>query len=375
MSRPSRLLLVLFVFGALSACREGRHDPRAAWLKGWRSSLSPEEPLVGCPRLSLPNLPLIGLESPPLPYYAGHFELEWSVEYGDTSKAPVADLAGLSWSREPPTLREGLLTLSARAQALRPFEERSSEEPHGALPQLDEACLNAMLNQVASRVYWASAELLGDADDPLRRAIPKENQRIIGWGVEVIERVEGTGLSPLFTDESEALGPVSGDPLEALSLGEGGAVTIRLSTPAVEGHGAELAVFENSFNDSFLELAYVELSSNGVDFARLPSIYLGRERLGPFGEQPAQLIEGLAGSTRGGWSPPIDLYALAEHPLVQLGRVDLNAIEYIRVIDIRGDGSALDSSGRAIYDPYPTAQSAGFDLDGVSVLDVPRRNP
>ncbi len=33
-----------------------------------------------------------------------------------------------------------------------------------------------------------------------------------------------------------------------------------------------------------------------------------------------------------------------------------------------GDGSSTDSLGRVIFDPYPTEQSAGFDLDAVGVI-------
>jgi len=36
-------------------------------------------------------------------------------------------------------------------------------------------------------------------------------------------------------------------------------------------HGFDFAVFENSFNDSFLELAFVEVSSDGINFVRFPA--------------------------------------------------------------------------------------------------------
>ena len=49
------------------------------------------------------------------------------------------------------------------------------------------------------------------------------------------------------------------------------------------------------------------------------------------------------------------------------GRVDLQNIAYVRIVDIVGDGTSLDSRGEPIYDPYPTAGSAGFDLDAIGV--------
>jgi len=39
----------------------------------------------------------------------------------------------------------------------------------------------------------------------------------------------------------------------------------------------------------------------------------------------------------------------------------------VRIIDIIGDGTFIDSESNVIYDPYPTVSSAGFDLDAVGV--------
>ena len=52
------------------------------------------------------------------------------------------------------------------------------------------------------------------------------------------------------------------------------------------------------------------------------------------------------------------------------GLVDLNFIYYVKIIDIIGDHSALDSLGRPIADPYPTQFSAGFDLDAVGAKPI-----
>ena len=39
----------------------------------------------------------------------------------------------------------------------------------------------------------------------------------------------------------------------------------------MNGNSWDFCVFENAFNDSFLELGFVEVSSNGNDFYRFPS--------------------------------------------------------------------------------------------------------
>jgi hypothetical protein len=53
---------------------------------------------------------------------------------------------------------------------------------------------------------------------------------------------------------------------------------------------------------------------------------------------------------------------------VQSGAVDLGHITRVRIVDIVGDGSATGSFGNVIYDPHPTARTAGFDLDAIAVL-------
>jgi len=60
---------------------------------------------------------------------------------------------------------------------------------------------------------------------------------------------------------------------------------------------------------------------------------------------------------------------LSQHPSIPVlsGLVDLSRISHIRIIDVVGDGSALDSTAEVIYDPYPTTGSAGFDLDALGV--------
>jgi hypothetical protein len=60
--------------------------------------------------------------------------------------------------------------------------------------------------------------------------------------------------------------------------------------------------------------------------------------------------------------------AYIEHLTNTFPLVDLAHISYVRIIDVVGDGNALDCRGEVIYDPYPTGGSAGFDLDAIAVL-------
>jgi len=52
----------------------------------------------------------------------------------------------------------------------------------------------------------------------------------------------------------------------------------------------------------------------------------------------------------------------------------LNNITHVKIVDIIGGTSETDTTiyydsfSQIIYDPYPTVQSAGFDLDAVGVI-------
>ena len=103
---------------------------------------------------------------------------------------------------------------------------------------------------------------------------------------------------------------------------------------------------------------------------RFPSAYLGTEPVGEFGliDSPS-IIEGLASKYWVGEGTPFDLDTLRFEPPVQEGSVDLDAITHIRIVDIIGDGTIVDSFGNAIYDPTPTVGSGGVDLEAIGVLN------
>jgi hypothetical protein len=199
--------------------------------------------------------------------------------------------------------------------------------------------------------------------------VAKDDRRIVGWATGVASVVFGEEVDEQWQDIHKALGPAEGTSHGVVSLGEGGSITLTFDAPIVDGPGDDLAVFENSFSDTFLELAFVEVSSDGEQFLRFDSAYLGNEPVGPFGTLDPAWVEGLAGKVAQGYGTPFDLALLAHRPEVISGQVKLDAITHVRIVDIVGDGNILDSFGRPIYDPYPTIGSAGFDLDAVAVLN------
>jgi len=114
--------------------------------------------------------------------------------------------------------------------------------------------------------------------------------------------------------------------------------------------------------------------------------------VGGFGSVDPTDVEQVAGKYRGGFGTPFDLQQLAG-----AANIDLNDIRYVRLTDLIGDGSAVNdltpaslahwlgvaeaelpavlvsiasNAPPAIYDVYPTYDSAGFDLDAVAVLNA-----
>ncbi|QDS94508.1 hypothetical protein FF011L_32870 [Roseimaritima multifibrata] len=180
--------------------------------------------------------------------------------------------------------------------------------------------------------------------------------------------------------------------LDATQIAAGvspGYLTVSFPTGIRNGSGADFAVFENGFrfgtngdgvSGLFAEFAYVDVSSNGTDFARFPSIYLnGGPLAGGFGTSfvgfDVTNVYNLAGKHAAGYGTPFDLDDLSTDPLVAAGLLDLNNIQFVRMFDIPGNGAFTDSLGNPIRDNWVTSGSGGFDFRlgpglGVGVLNV-----
>lgn len=183
----------------------------------------------------------------------------------------------------------------------------------------------------------------------------------------------GLGNASYGTGNS-ALGSVQGDGEDdvygVVSLGDGGSITLTFDKPIANGAGWDFAVFENGFSDTFLELAFVEVSSNGVDFFRFDSVSLTQTatQIGGFGSVDATNLHNLAGKYRTGWGTGFDLGELS---LVG-SLLDINAVTHVRIIDVVGSINPLyasyDSLGNIINDPFATPfNTGGFDLDAIGV--------
>lgn len=218
-------------------------------------------------------------------------------------------------------------------------------------------------------VYDVQPAFPGAAGDAGTEAVDASDARIGRWADEVVEVRWGEALDATWQVPEAALGPAEGTSTDACSLGRGGVITLRFDPPIADGTGPDLAVFENAFSDTFLELGVVEVSSDGNTFARFDTATRDPVPKGAFDLSDPTLLSGFAGLHRQGFGTPFDLSLLRYDPAVRAGRVDLGRISHVRVVDVVGDGRYTDAWGRPVYDPYPTTGSAGFDLDAVAVLD------
>lgn len=195
-------------------------------------------------------------------------------------------------------------------------------------------------------------------------AIAKDSPSFVAWASGWRDYVVGSDAAASWQTPAKALGKAVGDSFDIVSLGNGGRITLTFDKPIVNGNGYDFAVFENSFNDTFLELAWVEVSSNGSDFFRFNNYSYTPKAVGAFGAVDPTNIHGLAGKYKQGFGTGFDLAEL----IGISGLLDINNIGYVRLLDIVGNGSELDSLGNKIYDPYKTTGSAGFDLDAIGVI-------
>ncbi len=157
-----------------------------------------------------------------------------------------------------------------------------------------------------------------------------------------------------------------------LSLGDSGYVDLAFNGVLFDGPGIDFAVFENAFDNYFLELAFVEVSSDGQQFFRFPAHSLTDtlQQVGSFDSLDARLLHNLAGKYASGFGVGFDLSDMANTP-----GLDIQHITHLRVVDVVGSlnsaYASYDVNGNKVNDPFPTPfPSGGFDLDAAAAIHI-----
>jgi hypothetical protein len=181
-----------------------------------------------------------------------------------------------------------------------------------------------------------------------------------------------------------------------------GRITLAFSEPVRDCNGYDFVVFENGLvslintgggsikGQMFAELGYVEVSSNGVDFVRFPSVSLTTGPVGMYGTIEISDVYNLAGKHPNAegvcMGTPFDLREIAGEESVLSGVVDINNISCVRIVDIPGSGDYEDeavghidpgswplgdfyANSHPIYDAWITFGSGGVDLEAVGILE------
>ena len=213
----------------------------------------------------------------------------------------------------------------------------------------------------------AFSQFDGPAGTQGSRAVGISDSRIVSWafGVQVnkgfVSPESDTKVS--YGTPDLAQGTPDSTTTTAVSLGYFGNALISFDRPIIDGEGADFAVYENGFDSTFLELAFVEVSSDGINFFRFPATSLSSGT----SDIKAQHYNNLAGKYAVGYGTPFDLSDIEDNDLL-----DKNNVRFVRLVDVN-EGIDTDSHGNVVYDsPGAGSYSAGFDLTGIAVLNAAR---
>jgi hypothetical protein len=223
--------------------------------------------------------------------------------------------------------------------------------------------------------------------NPIDGAIPSNSPRLVEWANNISSLASGlTYFAPRGSTTISLTGYNCLGDLNATQFANGdspGFLTVTFPQGITNGLGADFAIFENGFtfgspNGLFVDLAYVEISTNGLAFARFPNLSLNTAPVqgsGAFAGYDMSNVWNLAGKHAQGFGTPFNLDDLLTDALVLSGEVNLNNIQYVKLVDIPGNGAFKDSLGNGILDNWLTSGTGGFDFRlpvglGVGVVNV-----
>lgn len=216
-------------------------------------------------------------------------------------------------------------------------------------------------------------------DQPGTTAMHADSSAFVGWATGCVAEPgpmnisnPSAGVAGAGYPQENAIGVPDGT-YGVTCLGDGGYATLTFASPICNREGPDFAVFENGFKSGnlwFLEIAFVEVSSDGENFFRFPAVTCVQyeTQLGGFATMDPAYIHNFAGKYGAFYGTPFDLDEVPDDPLL-----DKENITHVRVVDVVGsidpEYATYDSQGHPVNDPWPTPfASSGFDLDAVGVI-------
>lgn len=218
---------------------------------------------------------------------------------------------------------------------------------------------------------------------PGTTAMHADSSAFVAWatGCTVergLMRINKPNLGYASFGEEALVAGVPGGTYDVVSLGDGGSATVTFASPICNGEGPDFAVFENGLHpdtDStmtlyFLELAFVEVSSDGENFFPFPAVtrVQTETQVGGFDAMNPAQIHNFAGKYEAFYGTPFDLDEVEDNALL-----NKNKVTHVRIIDVIGninpEYATYDSEGHPVNDPWPTGfNTGGFDLDAIGVI-------
>ena len=226
------------------------------------------------------------------------------------------------------------------------------------------------------------AQFAPAAGQPGTTAMHADSSAFVAWATGCVAEPgpmnitnPGAGLAGQGWPASNVIGAPEGT-MGVTCLGDGGMATVTFASPICNRPGPDFAVFENGFENAqaagmyFLELGFVEVSSDGENFFRFPAISMVQTetQIGGMGCIDPQQIHNFASKYEAMYGTPFELDDIPDNPLL-----DKNNITHVRVVDVIGNIDpaycTYDSQGHIVNDPWPTPfASCGMDLDAVGVI-------
>jgi hypothetical protein len=191
---------------------------------------------------------------------------------------------------------------------------------------------------------------------------------VIEKGLSKINASDSTRVSTGIA--SDAIGSPDN---RTVSLGDGGMATYHFNRKIADVDGPDFVVFENGFEwvgGYFLELAFVEVSSDGKRFVRFPAVSAAdtTTQIENLAYMTCEWYHNLAGKHQAPYGTSFDLNELKDS-----SGLDILNISHVRLVDVVGNlndsFARRDVNNNKINDPWPTDfESGGFDLDAIGVL-------